>query len=343
MRKMILGKTDLRVSIISLGGMVLRQGDQKQADRALAEAAAAGVNYYDSAPTYGDCQELFGNSAVAEKKSFYVGAKSTLRDRAGCMREIEDGLRKLKVDLLDIFHLHAVLVDDDWERIKARGGALEALIKARDKGLVKYIGITGHNDMAVLARALEEFDFDVVMAPINFLYRYFLNAEGALLPVARRKGVGIIGIKPTIQGKALSQKKAYGYVLAQGAHTMIPPGSGEAFRTALKLGDELEPLDYQEERLLLEKAKELDGVCRQCGYCMNEHRRVDICYLFRIEGKFRRFGHTKRFAIAEYRKYTAAADGEGFLDGGDSIFCPWEIDIRQRLRALHTDITASGG
>ena len=338
MRKVTLGKTGLEISRISLGGLVMRECDQHQADKILGRAAQAGANYYDSAPTYADSQALFGNSPAAEKKNFIVGAKSAKRDYHGCMREIEQSLTKLKVDVIDIFQLHAVLSDDDWEERKAPSGALAALVEAREKGLVRYLGITGHNDPSVLARAIGEFDFDVVMPAVNYLYRYFLNPEGGLLPLAQKKNLGIIGIKPNIQGKAGDEKAAYRYVFAQRVHTAIPPGDPGAFFRALEIAEQLQPFSETDEKEFLRDTPDLSGICRQCGYCMRPQRPVDIPYLFRIEGKFRHFGHLKAIAKEEYFDYTATADVKTLLNDRDRIFCPWDIDIPARLHKLDQDI-----
>lgn len=347
MKKVKLGKTGLEISTISLGGLVISRVGKRTADEILYESIEHGVNYFDSATTYEDCQELFGNSGLPEKKHFLVGSKSAERGYENCMREIEGSLQRLRRHVLDIFYLHSVIDDENWEEAQAPRGALEAMVKARDRGLVRFLGLTGHSDMSVLTRAIEEFYFDVVMPAVNYLYRYFLNAEQGLLPLARRKNLGIVAIKPTIQGRAQDEKTAYRYVLTQGAHTMLPPGNIDAFRSALSVADDLTPLTREEEQRLLNNAPELDGICRQCCYCMRPTTGVDIPYLFRIESKFRRFGHLKRIAVGEYTQYASTVKVGEFLQEDSALYCPWGLEIRERLQQLHRDMIlqhdASGG
>ena len=179
------------------------------------------------------------------------------------------------------------------------------------------------------------------MPAVNYLYRYFLNAEGGLLPLAEKKNLGILAIKPNIQGKAVDEKAAYRYVFSQGAHTALPPGDPQAFSRAIKIAEELEPFSEREEKAFLRNTPDLEGICRQCGYCMRPHRPVDIPYLFRIEGKFRHFGHLKTIAKEEYLDYIGRVDVNCLLNNQIHISCPWSIDIPARLRQLNQDILAA--
>jgi predicted aldo/keto reductase-like oxidoreductase len=120
------------------------------------------------------------------------------------MRLLETSLKQLQTDHLDLWQLHNVQRQDQLDQIFAKDGALKALEKARDQGLVRFLGITGHYEPLILAQALEHYDFDTILMAINAADMHYLSFKRYLLPLAQDKGIGIIGMKIATRGRMLS-------------------------------------------------------------------------------------------------------------------------------------------
>lgn len=179
--------------------------DPERADQAIALALDAGVNHIDVAPMYGTAESQLGRTLPSFRDRVFLGCKSGVRDRDGALRELEASLDKLNVDRLDLWQLHAVCTLDDLDAVLAPGGAFEALLAARDQGLTRWIGITGHLEQvpAVINRALQYVDLDTVMFPVNAalwgVADYRREAEQVLQTCAERD-LGVMAIKAIAKG-----------------------------------------------------------------------------------------------------------------------------------------------
>ena len=180
-----------------LGGAAFWDSDPEATAAAFDQALAAGVNHLDVAPQYGRAQELLGPSIPAVRDRLFVACKTLRHNREGVRAQLEESLRLLNCDRFDLYQLHAVT---DVEELDARSGAVEAILAARDEGLCRWVGITGHNLTAPAAHleALRRYDLDTVMFPVNPQlwsdpdYRH--DAE-ALLAHAAEHDVGVMAIK----------------------------------------------------------------------------------------------------------------------------------------------------
>jgi aryl-alcohol dehydrogenase-like predicted oxidoreductase len=179
--------------------------DVEQGDEAIRFAVDSGVNHIDVAPQYGQAQEQLGRTLPAFRERVFVGCKSMERTRDGFWRELENSLRLLGIDHVDLHQFHAVTSDEELDAILAPGGAAQAMLEAREQGLVRWMGITGHFEhIARLAnRALRVVDLDTVMLPINASmmgvpdYRRELDV---LFATAAERDLGIMGIKAIAKG-----------------------------------------------------------------------------------------------------------------------------------------------
>jgi aryl-alcohol dehydrogenase-like predicted oxidoreductase len=200
-----LGRTGHYSTLAILGTAAFGNVSQQEADQAMEVAIAAGVNHIDVAPSYGDAEERLAPWMARERDRFFLGCKTTNRSKKNATEEFQQSLKRLGVDHFDLYQFHAVTRFDELDEIFTSGGALEAVLEARDAGLVKYIGITGHgiNAPAIYLEALRRFDFDTVLFPLNFvLYAnpaYRKNAE-ELLRQCRIKDVGTMVIKSIARG-----------------------------------------------------------------------------------------------------------------------------------------------
>ncbi len=203
-----LGKTGYQVGILSLGGQatIERQGTEKESAAIVDRAIDLGINYIDTAAAYGGgiSETHIGQVMKNRRSEVWLASKTHDRTYDGSMRLLETSLKQLQTDHLDTWQLHNLKTSDDLDRIFADDGAIKALIKARDEGLVRCLGITGHYEPIILAKFLERFDFDTILMAVNAADPHYLSFKKYLLPVAQEKGVGIIGMKLATRGRMLS-------------------------------------------------------------------------------------------------------------------------------------------
>lgn len=194
------GRTNHMSTVAIFGAAALWNSTQAEADAVVELVMAAGVNHFDVAPSYGVAEARLGPWMPRLREQIFLGCKTMERDAAGAAAELRRSLDLLQVDSFDLYQIHAVETMDDLASATRTGGALDAIVKAREEGLTKFIGITGHgvHTPAVFREALRRYDFDSVLFPINFVQfanpEYRRNAE-ALLGTCRSKDVGVMVIK----------------------------------------------------------------------------------------------------------------------------------------------------
>ncbi|HEX7444317.1 MAG TPA: aldo/keto reductase, partial [Acidimicrobiales bacterium] len=161
-----LGRTGHRSSLAILGGAAFWDSDPETTERGFDLALAAGVNHLDVAPQYGRAQELLGPLIPPVRDRLFVACKTLRHHPDGVRAQLEESLRLLRCDHVDLYQLHAVT---DLDELEARAGAIEAILAARDEGLCRWVGITGHELSAPAAHleALRRHDLDTVMFPVN--------------------------------------------------------------------------------------------------------------------------------------------------------------------------------
>jgi len=199
-----LGKTGTAVTILSLGGEgVLRtQGYEKQAYALINRAIDLGINYFESARAYADSEIYYGLALQERRKEIFLNSKSHARDKKGALQHLHETLRNMKTDYLDLWQIHDVRTEEDMQEIFDSQGALAAFVEAREKGLVRFIGVTGHHDPEILKQCMEKFNFDTVLLPINPAEPHYLSFIETVLPRARKKNMGIIAMKVYWRGFA---------------------------------------------------------------------------------------------------------------------------------------------
>lgn len=195
-----LGRTGHESTVAIFGSAAFWDVSQWTADQTMAQVIAAGVNHIDVAPSYGKAEIRLRPWLEKERERFFLGCKTTERSKEGAARELRESLERLGVDRFDLYQLHAVDSLEELDKATGPGGALEAILEAREEGLLNYIGITGHGLRVadVFYEALERFSFDTVMFPINFVMydnpTYRASSE-RLLQRCRERNVGVMVIK----------------------------------------------------------------------------------------------------------------------------------------------------
>jgi aryl-alcohol dehydrogenase-like predicted oxidoreductase len=170
------GRTGHMSTVTIFGGAALIRATEKDSERALEILQKYGVNHIDTAPRYGDSEVLIGPWMARHRKDFFLATKTGKRTYQEAREEIHRSLERLKTDRVDLIQFHGLQHPDEWDTAMGPGGALEAAVEAREKGLVRFIGVTGHGWMiaAMHKRALKRFDFDSVLLP----YNYFMHLNG---------------------------------------------------------------------------------------------------------------------------------------------------------------------
>lgn len=198
-----------------------------EAVRVIERALDQGVNYCDTAPAYDGSMDYYGAALGERRRDVFLACKTHDRSRDGSLRLLDDCLKRLRTEHLDLWQLHDLRTQNDLARIFSRGGALEALTQARSEGRVKYLGVTGHHDPAILLEAMNRFAFDTVLVALNAADVHRLSFMHTVLAEAASRGMGVIAMKVTAQGRLLgpgrlSMEEALGYVLSfSGVSTAI--------------------------------------------------------------------------------------------------------------------------
>ena len=200
-----LGRTGHRSTVVTFGTAGLGRVEQAVADKAVQAVLDHGVNHVDIAPSYGEAMERLAPWMPEIRDRIFLGTKTTARTKDAAWDEVRSIQRRLGVDSFDLYQLHAVISMEDLDAVTARGGALETLVEMREKGVTKWLGITGHGPAvpAVHLEALRRFDFDTIMFPVSAaIFRnpdYRRDAE-ALMAEAASRNVGVQIIKSIARG-----------------------------------------------------------------------------------------------------------------------------------------------
>jgi aryl-alcohol dehydrogenase-like predicted oxidoreductase len=199
-----LGKTDIKVTILGLGGEgILRTfGYDREAYTLINRAIDLGINYLESARAYSGSEAYYGKALRERRKDIFLTSKSHARDKKGALMHLHETLKNMETDHLDLWQVHDVREKADIKEIFGPGGAIEAFAEAKEKGLVRFIGVTGHHDPDILTQCIELFDFDTVLLPVNPAEPFYRSFLDKVIPTAQKKQMGIIGMKVYFRGFA---------------------------------------------------------------------------------------------------------------------------------------------
>jgi aryl-alcohol dehydrogenase-like predicted oxidoreductase len=216
-----LGKTGHAATLFGLGGEgVLRtHGRQREAVAVIQRALDLGVNYCDTAPAYSSSMDYYGAALGDRRAQIFLASKTADRSRDGSLKILDDSLRRLRTDHLDLWQLHDLRTASDLEAVFSPRGAIHALVQAREEGRVRFLGLTGHHDPAVLLEAMRRFEFDTVLAAINVADIHRRSFALSVVPEAARRGMGVIGMKVLASG-ALAHPNS-GFSPAEAVHYVL--------------------------------------------------------------------------------------------------------------------------
>ncbi len=205
LEKRRLGRIGHMSTVVIYGAASLSDVTQDVADESIQYALDAGINHFDTAASYGDAELRMGPWMPKIRDRIFLATKTGERTRDAAWREIERSLRRLQVEQLDLLQMHAVTSFEELDKVTGKGGSLEAAIEAKEQGLVKHIGITGHGHdaPAVHLEGLRRYPFETVLTPLNFILysnEQYRNSFHALVEETKRQDVGLMVIKAVARG-----------------------------------------------------------------------------------------------------------------------------------------------
>lgn len=256
----VLGKAGAHVEAVSLGGEgVLRtRGRSREAVPMVLEALRLGVRYCDTAPAYDGSQDYYGEAfrqAPGARERVFLASKTHERKGARALRLLDDSLRRLGTDRLDLWQMHDLRTEEDLDAMFAPGGALEAAEEARRAGKLRFVGLTGHQDPEILLAAMRRYAFDTVLLPVNPADPARLPFVSTVILEARRQGMGVIGMKVLAAGMLVSEGAATAeecirYAMAHADTLIIGCSSLDEVRANLDVGRSASPMTPDEQRAL---------------------------------------------------------------------------------------------
>jgi aryl-alcohol dehydrogenase-like predicted oxidoreductase len=267
-------KPGVELSLIGFPGLLLTRVDQPNADRIVAKAYERGCNYFDVAPAYGTAQEKMGPALEPYRKNVFLACKTKARDAAGAKKDLDNSLKLLRTDHFDLYQLH-VLKDPakDVDDAFIKGGCIDTILEAKKAGVIRHVGFSAHTVEAALA-AMNRFDFDSVMFPLNYASIYKGEFGDKILELAKQKNVSRISIKAMVkqewpQGADKGKWKhlwyeplegkdaelAIRWALSQEITAAIPPGDETCLWAMMDAGQNFKPVTAVEEMQLQDLAQ----------------------------------------------------------------------------------------
>lgn len=266
-----LGKTGEHLSIIGFGGIVVMNEDPKAAGNIVAEAFDRGINYFDVAPSYGNAQERLGPALKPYRDKCFLACKTEGRMKDDSRAQLENSLRLLETDHLDLYQFHALTKMTELDKVLGPGGAMETMEAAKKEGKIRYIGFSVHSVETALA-AMDRYNFDTVLFPLNWLLVSQADFGLQIVKRAQEKQMGILALKsmaktvwPAAEAHNHPEPKCWyqpagfpdeaslglRWTLGHPITAAIPPGDERYFRLAMDVAEKYQPLTAEEEKTLL--------------------------------------------------------------------------------------------
>jgi aryl-alcohol dehydrogenase-like predicted oxidoreductase len=275
-------RDDIELSIIGLGGMLLVGMDQAAVNNIVSESIKQGLNYFDVAPFYGsgEAEQKMGIALDSYRKRVFLACKTLERSAKGAQEELDQSLLNLCTNHFDLYQFHAVTDVEEVDEIFAPGGALEAFLRARQQGKIRYIGFSAHSVEAALAM-LGRFRFDSILFPVNYVCFERGSFGPQVMAKAKELGVTCLALKAMAHGPwRRGEKRKYPncwyrpienrelarqalrFTLSENVTAAVPPGDERLFRMALELAHDLPQLSTAEREELLASTRGLRPLFR---------------------------------------------------------------------------------
>ncbi|MHA2394317.1 MAG: aldo/keto reductase [Promethearchaeota archaeon] len=275
MDKRVLGRTKHKSSLIALGGASLRPETRKESTEFIKYAFDHGINHVDIAPTYGsgEAENILGEWVKEYRSNIFLACKTNKRTKIEASEELHRSLKRMQTDYFDLYQLHGLDDLKDLEIVMSEEGAIRAILEAKEQGLLKYVGITSHNPENIM-KALEKFDFDTVLLPINYILKAHPEPKTDYEPVlslARKRNLGVIAMKSVAKGPWTCEERGYRcwyqpfdtekevdeslrFTLSQYVTTVASCSDIRIARMVIDAAERFTPMNEEEQNRLLKKA-----------------------------------------------------------------------------------------
>ena len=260
-----LGNSDMVISELGFGGIPILRLPTNEAVEILRHAYDQGITFYDTANAYQDSEEKIGKAFAGMRDKVVIATKSMKRDAAGTTEHINNSLKMLQTDYIDLYQFHQVAQDSAWEQLTASGGGLEAALKAQQEGKLRYIGITSHS-LPMAIKLIKTKLFVTVQFPFNFIEN---EPSIQLHPLAEEMGLGIIAMKPFAGGVIDNAELAFAFLRQYPAVIPIPGFDSIASVDQIVNFYEKPNIVTDEHRQKMDQYRQELGkvFCRRCEYC----------------------------------------------------------------------------
>jgi aryl-alcohol dehydrogenase-like predicted oxidoreductase len=327
MRDRVLGKTGLTVSEVGFGAIPIIRLSQDEAVRVLRRALERGITFYDTAHLYVDSEDKIGEALSGVRHQVVLASKTMKRDREGARADLELSLRRLRTDYLDLYQLHQVSQEADFQTIIGPQGALETVTRAREAGHIRHLGVTSHSlEMAV--KLVKTGLFSTVQFPFNFVEE---DAAATLHPLAREHKMGIMAMKPFCGGLVEDARVAFAYL--RQFPDVIPLAGWDSVARVDEVVDLYEsPLEVttaDREAMARYRTELGELFCRRCEYCQPCTHGVMITPAMLYAIVAHRMGPAKAAAFSEKTMESVRLCEEC---GECATRCPYHLPIPETLR-----------
>ena len=323
----ILGKTGLKVSKLGFGGIPIQRIDAAGTRVLMEKLVEAGINYIDTARGYTVSESYLGEALEGIRDKFILATKSMARNKEGMAADIDISLKNLRTDYIDLYQCHNPTMDQ-LNQIIAEGGALEALIEAKNAGKIGHIGLTAHS-LAVFEKALELDWVETIMFPYNIVETHGVE----LIEKCTEKNIGFIDMKPLAGGALEDATLAIRYVLDNPHVSLTIPGMAEPaeLEQNIAAASNTAPLSPAELETIETIRRELgSNFCRRCNYCAPCTVGINIPSVLLFEGYLSRYG-LGDWALSRYA--TLPVKASACIECGVcETRCPYQLPIRQMLK-----------
>ena len=327
MQKVILGKTGLQVSRLGFGGIPIQRIDAAGTKALFRKMKEAGINYIDTARAYTVSEDLIGEAIEGMRDDFILATKSMARTYDAMKADIEKSLVNLRTDHIDLYQVHNPNMEQ-LEAVLAPGGALEALLEAKEAGKIRHIGLTTHA-VSVAMKACELDWVETIMFPYNIVE----DQGEELLAKCAEKGIAFIAMKPMAGGAIESGRAALRFITREPRVTVVIPGVAEEkeIDENLEAVNDTSPYTAEEAAEAAAIKKRLGtAFCRRCNYCAPCTVGISIPNVFLFAGYLERYG-LEDWARSRYASLAVKA-GACISCGVCEKRCPYQLPIREMLK-----------
>lgn len=324
MRK--LGSTNIELNRVGFGGIPIQRITQEDTNLVINELINQGINFIDSARGYTVSEEYIGNAIEGKRDKFILATKSMSRSYDDMIRDVNISLNNFKTEYIDLYQLHN-LKSDEYDGIFDDDMAYEALLKCKEEGKIKHIGITSHS-IDTIKKAVNSGKFDTIQFPYNIVE----DQADEIFKEANKNGIGIIVMKPLAGGAIDNAKLAIKYILSKDYIDVVIPGM-DSVDQVIENTSVLNNLNItDEENLEIKDIIEKLGnrFCRRCEYCMPCPVGINIPMNFLLEGYYSRY-NLKEWSKDRYKSLDVNASN-CIECGKCESKCPYELPIREMLK-----------